>query len=59
MDSEEYGDVMYHVLLAELISKDPTMQKALKRFKGTTRPEIDVCKELADIKLKELVKKRK
>jgi len=57
MDSEEYGDVMYHVLLAEKISKDPALQKALKRFKGTTRPEIDACNELADDKLKELVKK--
>jgi len=59
MNSEDYGDVMYHVLLAEMISKDPTLQKSLKRFKGNSRPEIEACTEMADAKLKELVKKRK
>jgi len=34
---------MYHVLLADMISKNQTLQKALKRFKATSRPEIDAC----------------
>lgn len=52
-------DLTYHLLLAELIQKDPTMQRQLRRIKGQSTECVQNAEANANQKLAELVKQGK